>query len=292
MGGLGKILPALILTEHHVIKSTMLADRSFGTQGKPYLIILHGLLGSSRNWASVGKLLAEHFDVYALDLINHGVSPHRDSMTFDNMVEDLHEWISAHAVSKHFFLLGHSLGGKVAMAYAMKYPQKIRGLIIEDIAPKEYHIHFADYLLAMLSIDLTHLKSRHEAEKAIETTVPDWAMRQFLLTNLAREGDSWKWNPNLQGLLANLAPLMKSPIKENEVFHGHAFFIRGESSGYVLDEDKEAIKKHFPRSALMTFKDGGHNLHIETPEKFARAISRYKEFVSTHPPFAITREAE
>lgn len=268
----------------------MLADRAFGTSGKPYLIILHGLLGSSRNWTSVGKILAEYFDVYALDLRNHGQSPHSSQMSFDDMVEDLHDWITHHELSRYFFLLGHSLGGKVAMAYAMKYPEQLRGLIIEDIAPKDYHIHFADYILAMMAINLDTLQSRAEAEKAIEYTVPDFGMRQFLLTNLVREEGKWRWNPNLRGLLENLAPLMKSPLKAEEVYHGSAFFIRGEKSGYVLDSDRELLKHHFPRAALMTFAGGGHNLHIEEPTKFARAIERYKEFTSTNPPFLIAED--
>jgi len=163
--------------------SVSLHFEALGKSGNPPLIILHGLLGSSRNWLSVGKMLAEYFDVFLLDLRNHGSSPHTNTMDYDEMVEDVLNWANKKNLDT-FYLLGHSLGGKVAMTFACRYPERIRALIIEDIVPKEYVLRYANEFQAMNDLSLKDIKNRTDADKILETKIPDWTWRQFLLTNL------------------------------------------------------------------------------------------------------------
>jgi esterase len=250
-----------------------LSHRDLGGAGQPPLIILHGLLGSSRNWLTTGRDLAAKFHVFALDLRNHGASPHADDMSYSAMVDDVMEWISAQGFSRAT-LLGHSMGGKVAMLLACRHPEKVERLIVVDIAPKDYFwvAHRAEFA-AMNELDLTSLKSRGDAELRFEARVDDWAMRKFLTTNLERaEPDGWRWIVNLPALTAALPTLEKNSLASHDRFAGPTLVIAGGKSPYVQSADWAAVMEHFPAARLETIADSGHNPHMETREVFVRMV--------------------
>jgi len=160
-----------------------LAFRVFGEVGATPVVIVHGLLGSSRNWQTAAKDLGERYRVYALDLRNHGDSPHASPHSYAAMCEDLVEWMESQSIAKAI-LIGHSMGGKLAMKFACERPERVAKLVVVDIAPKVYPNSHDDDLSAMLSIDTHSLANRSEADEALQTAVPDWGLRQFLLTSL------------------------------------------------------------------------------------------------------------
>ena len=251
-----------------------LFHRDFGGAGNPPLLILHGLLGSSRNWQTAGAALAEKFHVFALDLRNHAASPHAEEMTYAAMMADVLAWMDAHALPRAA-LLGHSLGGKVAMLLACRHPERVARLIAVDIAPKNYppQEHRAEFA-AMNELDLSGLHSRGEAERRFEARVPDWAMRKFLSTNLAHDAGSgrWRWQINLPALTRALPELEKNPLAPDDRYDGPALFIPGEKSPYVQPADHAGIRHHFPAARIETIAGAGHNPHMEAREKFVRSI--------------------
>lgn len=254
-----------------------LAFGSLGKPGKPPLIILHGLLGSSRNWIGVGRLLSEYFNVFVLDLRNQGNSPHVDSMHYDDMVDDLVEWLKDKDIDK-FYLLGHSLGGKVAMTYASRYPERLLGLIVEDMAPKEYALRYGIEFEAMNNLDLESLKTRTDADEALKPKIPDWAWRQFILTNLMRGDDGkFRWQINLKSLTKWLPEIMKNPLKESDRYNGPTVFLRGVNSDFITDADYLAIGKYFPNSSVVVIENAGHNVHIDNTEGLVRTVREFVE---------------
>jgi esterase len=241
------------------------------------LVILHGMLGSSRNWQTVGRDLAAKFHVFALDLRNHGGSPHAEEMTYAAMMEDVMGWLDAHEL-KRVTLLGHSMGGKVAMLLASRHPERVERLIVVDIAPKDYFwvAHRAEFA-AMNELDLAHLQSRAEAELRFEARVSDWAMRKFLATNLERaaEGNGWRWVVNLPALTAALPLLEKNPLEPGDRFMGPALFLTGGKSNYVQPADRSAVGQHFPAVQWAVLPESGHNPHIEARESFVASVLRF-----------------
>lgn len=252
-----------------------LAFGSFGNPTNPKLIILHGLLGSSRNWLTVGKELAKDFSVFALDLRNHGQSPHREGISFKEMVDDLSYWL-LHKDIADFYLLGHSLGGKVAMSYACKYPKRVKGLIIEDIAPKTYDLRYKTEFDAMNALDLGAINNRADADSALAKTIDDPVWRQFLLTNLVRTPKGFQWQINLESLTKHLEELMQDSLGENDRYEGPALFLKGGDSDFIEDEDETKIKKHFPKASVVTIPNSGHNVHVENKDALIEAVLGFK----------------
>lgn len=253
-----------------------LFHRDLGGAGYPPLVILHGLLGSSRNWQTVGRDLAAKFHVFALDLRNHGDSPHADDMTYEAMVADMIAWLDAQQLGR-VKLMGHSLGGKVAMLLACRHPERVERLFVVDIAPKDYFwaAHRAEFA-AMNELDLAHLQSRAEAELRFEARVSDWAMRKFLATNLERAAeDGWRWIVNLPALTAALAALEKNSLAPGDRYAGPALFIAGGKSNYVQPGDREVIAKHFSAAKLETISDSGHNPHMDAREAFVEIVRNF-----------------
>lgn len=250
---------------------------SFGTPDKPPLLILHGLLGSSRNWMSVGQTLADSFNIFAIDLRNHGNSPHAETHTYEEMIVDLEHWLLDKNIDQ-FYLLGHSMGGKVAMGYACQHPDRVKGLIVEDIAPKVYSHRWAAEFEAMQELDLASLKSRRDADQALELKIKDWGMRQFVMTNLARNPESgFTWQVNLPVLINNLEDILGKAVKDGFNYTGPTLFLRGSKSDYILQEDQSTIKHYFPNSTLVDIPDAGHNLHIDNMPKFIQTV---KDFIN------------
>ncbi|MCI0751336.1 MAG: alpha/beta fold hydrolase [Flammeovirgaceae bacterium] len=241
-------------------------------QGQP-ILILHGLLGSSDNWLTQAKLLAENYKVYFLDQRNHGQSPHSDEHTYDLMAEDLKEFIDSHQLNTPI-IIGHSMGGKTAMRFVSKYPQQVNVLIVVDIAPKAYNIHHDHIMEGLMAIPIKTLASRHEADKILSRYVEEADVRQFLLKNLSRKaegGFTWKANvPVLNKCLPEIVQAIELPVP----FEKATLFIRGKNSNYVRDEDRALIKKYFPKSDLLTM-DTGHWVQAEKPQEFVSVVHHY-----------------
>ena len=255
-----------------------LFHRDLGGDGLPPLVLLHGMLGSSRNWQTTGADLAKEHHVMALDLRNHGRSPHADEMTYDAMLADVLGWLDAQALQRASFL-GHSMGGKLAMQLACRHPERVDRLIVVDIAPKTYFsaAHRAEFA-AMNELDLRTLRTRAEAEMKLESRVSDWAMRKFLTTNLEREAGEkadWKWIVNLPVLTENLPNLEKLPLRSDDSYRGPTLFLTGEKSRYVQPEDRTAILHHFPSARIETIVEAGHNPHMETRGEFVRIVTEF-----------------
>lgn len=242
------------------------------------MVVLHGMLGSSRNWLSAGAALAEMWHVHALDLRNHGKSPHADTMRYDDLVDDVLAWMDAHNLER-IDLMGHSMGGKVAMLLACRYPHRVNQLIVVDIAPKPYHAagSRAEFA-AMHEIRLSELKSRTEAELKLETRVPDWAMRKFLTTNLERdETGGWRWSINLAGITHALSELESSPLGASDQFEGRTLFLLGGKSRYVLPADHDGIRSHFVQCKIQILPESGHNPHMQSRDAFVAALRTWQE---------------
>jgi len=252
-----------------------LFSRDLGGAGRPPLAILHGFLGSSRNWQTAGAALAAHFHVAALDLRNHGRSPHAAGMDYPAMVGDVLAWLDARALPRAT-LLGHSLGGKVAMALACRHPERVARLVVVDIAPKEYPaLAQRTEVVAMNELRLSDLHSRAEAEVRLEAHVPDFGMRRFLASNLERDAaGQWRWTVNLPVLTAALPELVKSPLGPEDRCAGPAQFILCGRSGFVRPEDHALIRRHFPAAVLSALPQSGHNPHLEARDAFVELVVR------------------
>jgi esterase len=251
----------------------MLFHRELGGAGHPPLVILHGMLGSSRNWQTAGRDLTARFHVLALDLRNHGASPRGETMSYPEMADDVIGWLDALGLSR-VTLLGHSMGGKIAMVLACRHPERVERLILVDIAPKDYHwvAHRAEFA-AMNELDLEHLTSRAEAELKFEARVPDWAMRKFLATNLDRkEGGGWRWLINLPALTAALPVLEKNPLGPSDRYLGPTLVIAGGKSNYLLPGDWAGVTAHFPAAQLEILTSSGHNPHLDAREAFGQLV--------------------
>ena len=250
-----------------------LFHRDLGGAGKPPLVLLHGMLGSSRNWQSAGADLAENFHVLAPDLRNHGRSPHVDEMTYEAMMADVLAWLDANAIPRATFV-GHSMGGKVAMLLACRHPERVERLVIVDIAPKDYFWpgHRQSFA-AMNELNLSDLNSRAEAELRFEARVPGYPLRKFLTTNLERNADGqWRWLINLPVLTTALPTLEKNPLAAGDRFTGPTLFIGGGKSTYIEPADDAAIHAHYPAARITSIADSGHNPHMETRAAFVAAV--------------------
>ena len=237
------------------------------------MLLLHGMLGSSRNWLSTGRDLARHHHVFALDARNHGKSPHAPLMNYDVTVADVIAWMGAQGLAKAT-IVGHSMGGKTAMLLACRHPARVERLVIVDIAPKDYNwaAHRAEFL-AMAELDLGSLQSRAEAEMRFEARVPHLGTRKFLATNLARhEHGPWHWAINLPVLTESLRVMEKSSLPPDDRFTGPTLFVLGGRSHYAEDSDHELIRKHFPAARIEVIADSGHNPHMDHREEFVRLV--------------------
>lgn len=238
-------------------------------EGQP-LVLIHGLFGSADNWGSIARHFAQHFQVISIDLRNHGRSPHSETQTYADMADDLLELCDALDLEQ-IYLLGHSLGGKVAMQFATQYPERVSKLIVVDMAMRAYadeHTHLMD---AMQALDLSQLQSRSEVDKALSQTIPNLMVRQFLLTNLVKAGEQLRWRINLPALKANYAKCI-APIAVH--FKKPCLFIRGERSHYVNESDVAEIQSQFPSSEIVSLPTD-HWVHAEQPELFIKAVEHF-----------------
>ena len=244
-----------------------------GGTGLPPLLLLHGLLGSSRNWQTTGRDLAEHFHVYALDARNHGRSPHEPDTTPEAMMDDVANWMKAQVMDAAT-VVGHSMGGRTAMMMACRRPQLVSRLVVVDVAPRNYSgLSHWTHFEALRALDLSHLRSRQDAENKLEESVPDLGLRKFLVTNLAQDDSGrWYWTVNLSALAAALPALEVNPLKPEDRYDGPTLFIRGALSAYIQEADSMAIRRYFPQSAIVTIDDSSHNPHIDQRAAFVQAV--------------------
>jgi esterase len=246
--------------------------QSYG-QGEP-LLILHGLFGSLENWRSISQHLAAYYHVFALDQRNHGRSPHSLEMDYRLMAGDVDEFLKAHALP-NAHVLGHSMGGRTAMQFALSYPKSVRKLIVADIAPGETEPHHEYIFKALLALRLDEFQSRTEIEAALAPSIPDVALRRFLLKNLKRDASGhFYWQIGLGEIHGNYSRLGEA-IGGARPFERPALFIRGERSDYLTPQDMHEIRKLFPQAALHTIPDAGHLLHVEKAEGFLDAVRKF-----------------
>lgn len=251
----------------------MLLHSNIIGEGKPF-VILHGFLGMSDNWKTLGNHFAEHFQVHLVDQRNHGRSFHDDNFYYEALAEDLKHYFDANNI-KDAILLGHSMGGKTAMLFATQYPELVSKLIIADISPRFYPIHHDAILEGLNSLDLNVIKSRGQADKQLANYVSDSGTRQFLLKNLYWiEKGKLALRMNLDVLTENVSEVGEA-LPTHAKFEGDTLFLRGDKSEYIGNQDQAIIKNHFPEANIITISNAGHWLHAENPEDFYNAVTNF-----------------
>ena len=234
------------------------------------LVILHGLLGSSDNWQSLAKQFSERFQVFTVDLRNHGASPHSPQFDYPSMAGDIQEFLDSHRLSE-VHLLGHSMGGKVAMLFAASNPGRVRKLVIADIAPKAYPPHHTHLLDALWKLDLPSFPDRTSMDRALAADIPEAPLRAFFLKSVTRDaGGKFTWKINLKTIREQYSNIIEKPALPNP-FPNPTLFIRGTQSDYILPEDEPEIRKDFPAAQFVSLEDAGHWLHAEKPHEFLQA---------------------
>jgi esterase len=250
-----------------------LHGKQFSTQGEP-LLVMHGLFGSLGNWSWHCRQLSKDFAVYGLDLRNHGASPHSDEMDYTHMAQDVLEFMDDHGIARAH-LLGHSMGGKVAMQVALSAPQRVERLVVADIAPVTYRGEHDDIFAGLLAIDLAALQSRTEADHILAPYEPDELVRQFLLTNLMKNPEGgFHWRINLPVLQSNYERLREKPAATGP-FEGPTLFVKGALSNYITEQHRDDILARFPRARTKVIMHTGHWLHAEKPETFYRIVLQF-----------------
>lgn len=248
--------------------------KSFG-QGDP-LIILHGMFGTLDNWQTVGKQLAEHFTVYIIDQRNHGRSPHSDLIDYPSMAEDLRVFMESHWMFKAH-IMGHSMGGKTAMQFALDHPDMVDKLIVVDIAPKRYQGGHEKILEALLALDLEQVNERSDAEDFLRNRLPNEedSTILFLMKNLSRKKEGgFEWKMNFQAINHHYQDILGS-LKSDHPYEGETLFIRGEKSPYIKDEDWQNTLELFHNAQLKTITDAGHWVHAEQPEQLLATVRAF-----------------
>ncbi len=244
--------------------------REFGS-GAPF-VMLHGLFGNGENWRSIARRFSDSFRILLPDLRNHGDSPHAPSLELEEMANDVVETADNLGVER-FALLGHSLGGKVAMTVALRHPDRVQALVVVDIAPRAYkasHEAIVDGMQAVLNQSVT---SRKEAYAVLAEYVPHASVRGFLLKSLTRAPTGeYRWKLNLKAIQSHYRSMIQWPIRK-AVYSGPTLFVAGEQSGYVSpDRDADVIRDLFPNAVLEVIPKTGHWLHFEQPDELVRRL--------------------
>lgn len=244
-------------------------------KGNP-VVILHGLLGLSDNWVTFGRQLASDFEVFIPDLRNHGQSPHDPVFNFTALVEDLHELIEDQGLKK-VNLIGHSLGGKIAMFFTLEYPDLLDKLVVVDIALRKYSPNLEHQMLidAMMEVDFSSAHSRSDVDRQFEQNVHSLKLRQFLLKNIYwKDKETLGWRVNLPVLKESL-PRMLEGITTDKKFLNPVLLVRGGLSDYVTDADLPAMVKQFPRTSVKTLANASHWVHADAPGEFYSLVHEF-----------------
>jgi pimeloyl-ACP methyl ester carboxylesterase len=240
----------------------------------PPLLLLHGLFGSLANLQTLGRALADTRDVIAVDLRNHGASPHGPGMSYAAMAGDLRELLDRLNVPSAA-LLGHSMGGKAAMRFALDYPDRTDVLIVLDIAPRAYAPHHEAEFDAMQALEPAAYSSRAQLDAALAERLQDAQNRQFLLTNIQRDADGrFGWRLDLDAIRAGYDEIVAA-VDSDTSYSGPALFVRGERSQYVSERDGATIRRLFPHAVIETVAGAGHWVHAEQPQEVARIVREF-----------------
>ena len=244
------------------------------------LLLAHGLFGSSTNWRAIARELSTDYRVLVVDLRNHGNSPHRPSMTYQDMAGDLALLISEQVRGK-VAVCGHSMGGKAVMTLSLLHPGLVGSLIVLDIAPVVYEDSFTGFLDAMTGLDLSLLTSRAQADRMLEPAIPDSATRQFLLQNLIVQDGRYRWRINLAVLREYMPELAGFPagLVQGRTYDGGALFIHGELSDYVVPEYHDDIAKYYPLAQISELPGAGHWVHVDQP---GQLLARIRAFLANN----------
>ncbi|MDD5273391.1 MAG: alpha/beta fold hydrolase [Methylovulum sp.] len=250
-----------------------LAFEVFGTAtGQPPLIILHGFFASSRTWRLLAGKLADKRQVYVLDMRNHGASEHHPVMDYPTMAADVLHFMNRQGIASAS-LLGHSMGGKTAMWFALNYPDYIDKLVVVDIAPVSYTHSFASLIAALKSLPLTGLDNRKQAETYLAAAIPDLSYRQFLLQNLLLDNGVYRWRVDLD-IFARAADAIVAfpPAQHLQPFSGQTLFVKGADSAYMQAAHTTAL---FPTGQMTVIAKAGHWLHVQQPQAFLAEVGRF-----------------
>ena len=262
--------------------------RKYGEAGPP-MVIVHGLYGSGDNWVSIARELADHFEVFVVDQRNHGQSPHSDRHDYPALRDDLKEFLDSKGIDRAV-LIGHSMGGKTIMSFAMSWPERVQSLISIDIAPRPYHdlalnshqaANHAQMIDDMLALDFNGLESREEVDQALRGDIGSGRVRSFLLKNVQRnDNGDFYWRINLRALRDNLDKIMDGLDTEKVIAEGGvtgfpALFVSGERSDYIRAEDHQLIKSLFPVADIVTIPNAGHWVHAEQPTLLIKNIKYF-----------------
>ncbi len=250
----------------------ILHSKIFG-KGSP-ILILHGYFGMGDNWKSQANQLAKNFEVHLLDQRNHGRSFHSDDFDYELMVEDLENYFEFHELEEAV-VLGHSMGGKTAMLFAVEHPEKVKSLLVADIAPKNYPPHHDQILEALNAVDFSQIRMRTEVDRVLKNYIEEEGVRQFLLKNVYRKSkNELSFRFNLQSLTENNSEI-GAPLPAFTQYEGPTLFLKGANSGYISSEDSFLIEAHFPASKMVTIPNAGHWLHAENPADFLKEVLEF-----------------
>lgn len=250
----------------------ILHSQIFG-EGKP-LLILHGYFGMSDNWKTLGNRFAENYEVHLIDQRNHGRSFHSDEFHYEVLAEDLYNYINHHQLGK-VSIIGHSMGGKTAMFFAVNYPDLIEKLIVVDISTKAYEPHHNAILAGLNSVDFSVQNERSLVDKQLKRHIPEMGVRQFLMKNVFwEEKGKLGYRFNLKSLTDN-NPKVGEALPKGTKFNGETLFIKGEKSGYISDQESLVINPHFPNHKIVSIPNAGHWVHAENPDDFYNAVVEF-----------------
>jgi pimeloyl-ACP methyl ester carboxylesterase len=244
----------------------------YGDRGKD-VIILHGLLGSLDNWQTIARELSGQYKVWVIDQRNHGRSPHTDDISYRLMAEDVLQFMTVHQIDSAS-IIGHSMGGKVAMTFALLFPEKVDHLIVADIGPVVYKGDHLPLFEAMMRMPLEQITDRHEADAFLSKTISSYAVRQFLLKNLGRDKNGFFWKPHLRLLYEKYDCLMGFDSMGRQFF-GPTCFLKGSKSDYIHPDHLNYYKSIFPNSEIKVIENAGHWLHAEQPERFLEVVKQF-----------------
>ncbi|MCB0521864.1 MAG: alpha/beta fold hydrolase [Saprospiraceae bacterium] len=249
--------------------------KTFG-QGDP-VIILHGLFGTLDNWQTIARKLAEHYSVYILDQRNHGRSPHSETHDYPSMAEDLRQFMESHWMYDGAHVIGHSMGGKTAMQFALDHPDLVKKLVVVDIAPKAYNGGHHEIFDALFSMDLDKIADRSEADSLLAEKIKEPDVRLFLMKNLSRKKEGgYEFKMSLPALYKHYDNILAAVSGEHP-FEGPSLFIRGGRSRHMEDGDEVLIKKLFPQAIIETVAGAGHWVHAEKPEELLKLVGKFLE---------------
>jgi pimeloyl-ACP methyl ester carboxylesterase len=249
----------------------------------PPLVILHGLYGSSDNWVTIAKKLGNSFTVYLPDQRNHGQSPHSQIHDYDSMRDDLFE-LAGDLNLKKFFLAGHSMGGKTAISFALKWPEMLNGLLIADISPftnetgrQSIYVQHFTILNAILSFDLDKISTRREAGNVLLEKIPSVKVRELILKNLQRTADNnFAWKLNAQSILKNLDKIMEGVERQTDfsqqIIGFPVIFLKGGDSDYIPAVDFRDIRNVFPAAEIIEIPGAGHWIHVDKPDEVVKNL--------------------